>query len=94
MNTLNEAITDKQLNKNMCVGDYFDLFREEKVIVVMDAIKTMHKVKLAKFKDVNNPDMYQVLNVAPYQLHHICSQWYIIGKTDEYALMKDTIVIL
>ena len=71
LNTLNEAITDKQLNKNMFVGDYFDLFREEKVIVVMDAIKTMHKVKLAKFKDVNNPDMYQVLNVAPYQLHHI-----------------------
>ena len=88
LNTLNEAITDKQLNKNMFVGDYFDLFREEKVIVVMDAIKTMHKVKLAKFKDVNNPDMYQVLNVAPYQLHHICSQWYIIGKTDEYGLMR------
>ena len=88
LNTLNEAITDKQLNKNMFVGDYFDLFREEKVIVVMDAIKTMHKVKLAKFKDVNNPDMYQVLNVAPYQLHHICSQWYIIGKTDEYGMMR------
>jgi len=88
LNTLNEAITDKQLNKNMFVGDYFDLFREEKVIVVMDAIKTMHKVKLAKFKDVNNPDMYQVLNVAPYQLHYICSQWYVIGKTDELGLMR------
>lgn len=88
LNTLNETITDKQLNKNLFVGDYFDLFREQRVMAVMDAIKTMHKVKLAIFKNVNNPDKYQVLNVAPYQLHYICSQWYVIGKTDEFGLMR------
>ena len=57
-------------------------------MAVMDAIKTIHKVKLAKFKNVNNSDKYQVLNVAPYQLHYICSQWYVIGKTDEFGLMR------
>ena len=88
LNTLNETITDKQLNKNLFVGDYFDLFRERRVMAVMDAIKTIHKVKLAKFKNVNNSDKYQVLNVAPYQLHYICSQWYVIGKTDELGLMR------
>ena len=88
LNTLNETITDKQLNKNLFVGDYFDLFRGRSVMTVMDGIKTMHKVRLAKFKNVNNPDKYQVLNVATYQLHYICSQWYVIGETDEFGLMR------
>ena len=88
LNTLNETITDKQLNKNLFVGDYFDLFRGRSVMTIIDGIKTMHKVKLAQFKNVNNLDKYQVLNVAPYQLHYICSQWYVIGKTDEFGLMR------
>lgn len=88
LNTLHETITDKQLNKNLFVGDYFDLFRDKRVMAVMDAIKTMHKVKLSKFKNINNLDKYQVLSVAPYQLHYIHSQWYVIGETDEFGLIR------
>jgi len=33
-------------------------------------------------------DKYRVLNVAPYQLHYISSQWYLIGETEEYGLMR------
>ena len=41
LNTLNETITDKQLNKNLFVGDYFDLFRGRSVMTIIDGMDNM-----------------------------------------------------
>lgn len=88
LNLLSETVTDSKLNQSLYVDEYLDLFRDIKVMTIMDAIKTKHKVRFAKFRNVNMPDKYLVLNVAPYQLHYICSQWFVIGNTDEYGLMR------
>ena len=88
LNMLSETVADGKLNKSLYVEDYFDLFRDEKVKVVMDAIKTRHKVRLANMRNIRKPDKYLVLTIAPYQLHYISSKWYIIGQTDEFGLMR------
>ena len=88
LSMLSETVTESKLNKSLYVEDYFDLFRNNKVAVILDAIKTRHKVKFANFKNVNAPDKYQVLHVAPYQIHYIVDKWYVIGHTDEYGLMR------
>lgn len=88
LNALTETFSDNRLNKNVFVGEYFDMFREKSVMAVMEAIKNRRKVRFAKFKRVNKPDKYQVLHIAPYQLHYICSQWYVLGHTDEFGLMR------
>ena len=88
LNMLSETATNNTLNKSMYVEDFYDLFRNKKVITIMDAIKTKHKVLLANFRRKNKPDKFQKLNVAPYQLHYICSNWYLIGMTDEFGLMR------
>ena len=88
LNMLSETVTESKLNKSLYVEDYFDLFRNNKVAVILDAIKTRHKVKFANFKNVNAPDNYQVLHVAPYQIHYIGDKWYVVGHTDEYGLMR------
>ena len=85
---LSETVTESRVNKSLYVEDYFDLFRNNKVAVILDAIKTRHKVKFANFKNVNAPDKYQVLHVAPYQIHYIGDKWYVVGHTDEYGLMR------
>lgn len=89
LNMLSDTVADDKLNKSLFVEDYFDIFRNKKVIMIMDAIKTRRKVRLADFVNMKNPnDIYRVLNVAPYQLHYICSNWYVIGHTDEFGLMR------
>lgn len=88
LSMLSETVTESRLNKSLYVEDYFDLFRNNKVAVILDAIKTRHKVKFANFKNVNAPDKYQVLHVAPYQIHYIGDKWYVVGHTDEYGLMR------
>lgn len=88
LNILNETVTDKVLSKNVVFDESCEFYRDQKVMTILDAIKTRHKVKLANFRNVNQPDKYQVLFVAPYQLHQICSQWYLIGQTDEFGLMR------
>jgi hypothetical protein len=88
LSMLSETVTESRLNTSLYVEDYFDLFRNNKVAVILDAIKTRHKVKFANFKNVNAPDKYQVLHVAPYQIHYIGEKWYVVGHTDEYGLMR------
>lgn len=88
LSMLSETVTESRLNKSLYVEDYFDLFRNNKVAVILDAIKTRHKVKFANFRNVNAPDKYQVLHVAPYQIHYIGDKWYVVGHTDEYGLMR------
>lgn len=88
LNMLSETVADGKLNKSLYIEDYFELFREKKVTVVMDAIKTGRKVRLANMRNIKKPDKYLVLTVAPYQLHYISSKWYIIGQTDEFGLMR------
>ena len=88
LSMLSETVTESRVNKSLYVEDYFDLFRNNKVAVILDAIKTRHKVKFANFKNVNAPDKYQVLHVAPYQIHYIGDKWYVVGHTDEYGLMR------
>ena len=88
LSMLSETVTESRVNKSLYVEDYFDLFRNNKVAVILDAIKTRHKVKFANFKNVNAPDQYQVLHVAPYQIHYIGDKWYVVGHTDEYGLMR------
>ena len=88
LSMLSETVTESRLNKSLYVEDYFDLFRNNKVAVILDAIKTRHKVKFANFKNVNAPGKNQVLHVAPYQMHYIGDKWYVIGHTDEYGLMR------
>lgn len=88
LSMLSETVTESRLNKSLYVEDYFDLFRNNKVAVILDAIKTRRKVKFANFKNVNAPDKYQVLHVAPYQIHYIGDKWYVVGHTDEYGLMR------
>lgn len=88
LNMWSETMTDKILSKNVVIDDSFELYRDKKVQTIMETIKTRHKVELVNFRNVKQPDKYQVLNVAPYQLHHICSQWYVVGKTDEFGLMR------
>ena len=88
LSMLSETVTESRVNKSLYVEDYFDLFRNNRVAVILDAIKTRHKVKFANFKNVNAPDKYQVLHVAPYQIHYIGDKWYVVGHTDEYGLMR------
>jgi hypothetical protein len=89
LNMLSETISDSKLSNNLFIEDYFDILQKNKVMMIMDAIKTRHKIRLADFFNMKNPnDIYRVLNVAPYQLHYICSNWYVIGHTDEFGLMR------
>ena len=88
LNLLSEAVTDSKLNKSIYVEEYFDIFRNSIVMTVLDSIKTNHKVRLARFRQANKPDKYIALNVVPFQLHYICSRWYLIGQTDEFGLMR------
>ena len=88
LSMLSETVTESRVNKSLYVEDYFDGVRNNKVAVILDAIKTRHKVKFANFKNVNAPDKYQVLHVAPYQIHYIGDKWYVVGHTDEYGLMR------
>ena len=88
-NILGDFVSDSKLCKNMFVGDYFDPFCEDKVLKIMDAMNRKRKIRLEKFVSFELPkEEYQVVTIAPYQLHYIHKQWYIMGQTDEYGLMR------
>ena len=89
LNMLSNTVAEGNLNKSLFVEDYFDIFKNKKVMKFMDAIKTKRKVRYRVDIGLKKPnDIYRVLTVAPYQLHYICSRWYIIGHTDEFGLMR------
>ena len=88
-NILGEFVSDSELSKSMFVGDYFDFFCEDKVLKIMDAMKRKRKIRLEKYVSFELPEEeHQTITVAPYQLHYIHKQWYIMGQTDEYGLMR------
>lgn len=89
LNMMSETVSNSNLSNSLFVEEYFDLFRGNVVMTIMDAIKAKRKVKLENFVLPHKPeDKYRVLNVAPYQLHYICSKWFLIGQTNEYDLMR------
>ena len=89
LNMMSETVSNSKLSNSLFIEEYFDIFRGNAVLTIMDAIKAKRKVKLENFVFPHKPeDKYRVLNVAPYQLHYICSKWFLIGQTDEYGLMR------
>lgn len=55
---------------------------------IMEAIKSRRKVKL-DYNLIHLPEnRFRLLNVAPYQLHYICSNWYLLGQEDVFGLMR------
>lgn len=89
LNMMSETVSNSKLSNSLFIEENFDLFRGNIVLTIMDAIKAKRKVKLENFVFPHKPeDKYRVLNVAPYQLHYICSKWFLIGQTDEYGLMR------
>ena len=88
MNLLSETFLDSKLNKNLYFEDYYNIFRDKTIILIMNAIKTRRKVML-DYGPIDMPDdNYRVLNVAPYQLHYMDLIWFLIGQTEEFGLMR------
>ena len=89
LNMMSETVSNSKLSNSLFIEEYFDIFRGNVVMTIMDAIKAKRKVRLENFVFPHkSEDKYRVLNVAPYQLHYICSKWFLIGQTDEYGLMR------
>jgi len=85
LNMMNETVS---VNRSLFVEDNFQIFRDPDVATIMDAIKTKRKVKM-NLETLSIPDeRFRELHVAPYQLHYMSGNWYLLGKTDEYGLMR------
>ena len=89
LNLLNESVSDSKLSKSILIDEYLDLFRDNVTMIIMDAIKTRHKIKLdhLMFSSVPKSNIRELV-VIPYQLHYICSQWFLLGYTEEFGLMR------
>ena len=89
LNLLNESVSDSKLGKSMFLEEYLDLFRDNMIMLIMDAIKTRHKIKLDNQMFLGNfNNRKRELTIAPLQLHQICMQWYLLGDEDELGLMR------
>lgn len=89
LNLLNESVSDSKLGKNMFLEEYLDLFRDNIIMLIMDAIKTRHKIKLDNQMFLGNfNNRKRELTIVPLQLHQICMQWYLLGDEDELGLMR------
>ena len=85
LNMMSETVS---VNRSLFVEDNFQIFRDPDVATIMDAIKTKRKVKM-NLGTLSIPDeRFRELHVAPYQLHYMSGNWYLLGKTDEYGLMR------
>lgn len=87
LDMLSEIVNDSKLRRNLFVDDSNGFFREQNIITIMDAIKTRRKICMPDIR-FSFDGGHLTLNVAPYQLHYICLQWYLIGHTDEFGLMR------
>ena len=89
LNLLNESVSDSKLGKSMFIEEYLDLFRDNIITLIMDAIKTRRKIKLDNRLFLGDyKDKKRELTVAPLQLHQICMQWYLLGLEDRLGLMR------
>ena len=85
LNMMNETVS---VNRSLFVEDNFQIFRDPDVVTIMDAIKAKHKVKI-DFDSIHLPDeRFHDLTVAPYQLHYMSANLYLLGEADEYGLMR------
>ena len=85
LNMMSETVS---VNRSLFIEDNFQIFRNDAVVSIMDAIKVRCKIKL-DFGVVHLPeDKYRILNVAPYQLHHMDAKWFLLGQADEFGLMR------
>lgn len=89
LNLMNESVSDSKLSKSMFIEEYLDLFRDNIIMLIMDAIKTRRKIKLDRLYFLGNyKNLKRELTVAPLQLHQICMQWFLLGLEDELGLMR------
>jgi hypothetical protein len=85
LNMMNETVS---VNRSLFVEDNFQIFRDDAVVSIMDAIKAKHKIKL-DYGLLHLPeDRFRFLNIAPYQLHHMDGKWYLLGQADKFGLMR------
>jgi len=85
LNMMNETVS---VNRSLFIEDNFQIFRDPDVVTIMDAIKAKRKVKI-NFGLIHLPDeRFHALTVAPYQLHYMSANWYLLGEADEYGLMR------
>lgn len=82
LNMLHETMLNSKLQNSLYIEDYN--FSFDNITTIMEAINTNHKVRIEN----RLYDQYKVLNVAPYQLHYLLSQWFLLGETDEFGLMR------
>ncbi len=75
-------------NRCLFVDDNFHIFRDNAMVSILDAIKAKHKVILDSRPLAIPEPKYQVLKVAPYQLHYMYLNWYLIGQDDNFGLMR------
>ena len=85
LNMMNETVS---VNRSLFVEDNFQIFRDDAVVSIMDAIKAKHKIQL-DYGLLHLPeDRFRMLNIAPYQLHHMDAKWFLLGQADEFGLMR------
>ena len=85
LNMMSETVS---VNRSLFLEDNFQIFRNDAVVSTMDAIKAKRKIKLDLGLLHLPEERYRILNVAPYQLHYMASNWYLMGQSDEFGLMR------
>ena len=90
LNMMSETVS---VNRSLFIEDNFQIFRDDTVVSIMDAIKTKRRITL-DYGLLHLPeDRFRILNVAPYQLHHMDAKWFLLGQTDEFGLMRIPLVL-